>query len=239
MSEPEKPASPALSKAEITREIGKALSERRQLRNVSLDKVYRAIKIRLPYLEAMEQGNWDELPGEVFVRGFVNRYAGYLGLDAKALLAPYMSYMDGNGNQAAELGPRFKGAEAAKSAWIWVGLAVVLIVALVNFFKPRRTAPKLPASPPPAVEAKAAAPAPVPEPEKHQLSVYSQFPLWLRVQAENKTFEGFIRESSTWTWADQGRFSIRLGHTNQVSVLFDGQPVELKSNQKKVELPAE
>ena len=43
-------------------------------------------KIRAKYLRAMENEEWDLLPGEVYVRSFLRTYADFLGLDSRALL---------------------------------------------------------------------------------------------------------------------------------------------------------
>jgi hypothetical protein len=65
---------------------GAALPERlqaaRESRGLDLFRVERDTKIRLKYLKAMEDGDFEQLPGEVYARGFLRNYASYLGLDA-------------------------------------------------------------------------------------------------------------------------------------------------------------
>jgi hypothetical protein len=53
----------------------------REARGVDLFRVERDIRIRVKYLSAMEDGDFSQLPGEVYVRGFLRNYAAYLGLD--------------------------------------------------------------------------------------------------------------------------------------------------------------
>lgn len=48
-----------------------------------------AIKIRRKYLEALENEEFEILPGRVYVKGFLKNYAGYLGLDAGKILSLY------------------------------------------------------------------------------------------------------------------------------------------------------
>jgi hypothetical protein len=57
------------------------------------------------------------------------------------------------------------------------------------------------------------------------------------VTAADKMFEGFIPQSSSWTWKGEGSFTIRFGHTKQVSLSFDGEPVPLGDDQKSITLP--
>jgi cytoskeletal protein RodZ len=68
------------------RELGETLRRQREKLGLDLDQVERMTKIRKRYLIALEEGDWDVLPGEVYGRGFVRSYAEALGLDGLALL---------------------------------------------------------------------------------------------------------------------------------------------------------
>jgi cytoskeleton protein RodZ len=61
--------------------IGEALRRERQKRNLPLDQVSRELKISTRFLEAIEQENFDRLPGGVFAKSFVRQYARMLDLD--------------------------------------------------------------------------------------------------------------------------------------------------------------
>jgi len=69
--------------------IGETLREARSRRKVDLTEVEGAIKIRVRYLQAMENEEWDALPGGAYTRGFIRTYAGYLGLDGDRLADDY------------------------------------------------------------------------------------------------------------------------------------------------------
>jgi hypothetical protein len=69
--------------------IGPTLREARNRRKVDLSEVEAAIKIRVRYLQAMENEEWDALPGGAYTRGFIRTYAGYLGLDGDRLADDY------------------------------------------------------------------------------------------------------------------------------------------------------
>lgn len=73
----------------MSRELGSALREARHARGIELSEVHRDLKIRLPYLRAMEEDRWDELPGRAYARGFLATYAHYLGLDHHVLVERY------------------------------------------------------------------------------------------------------------------------------------------------------
>jgi cytoskeleton protein RodZ len=69
--------------------IGATLREARKRRKVDLSEVEAAIKIRVRYLQAIENEEWDALPGGAYTRGFIRTYAGYLGLDGERLADDY------------------------------------------------------------------------------------------------------------------------------------------------------
>ena len=53
---------------------------------VDINEVEVRTKIRAKYLRAMENEEWDLLPGEVYVRSFLRTYGDFLGLDSRELL---------------------------------------------------------------------------------------------------------------------------------------------------------
>ena len=69
--------------------IGPTLREARNRRKLDLPEVEAAIKIRVRYLQAMENEEWDALPGGAYTRGFIRTYAAYLGLDGDRLADDY------------------------------------------------------------------------------------------------------------------------------------------------------
>ena len=67
-------------------EIGETLREARMRRRIDMTEVETATKIRGKYLRALENEEWDLLPGPTFVKTFLRTYADYLGLDARNLV---------------------------------------------------------------------------------------------------------------------------------------------------------
>lgn len=239
-----------LSKAELIGEISRALRDRRAARSLSLEKVTQMIKIRLPYLQALEEGNWDQLPAEVFVRGFIRRYAGFLGLDGDKLIAPYVALSESPVEHREPQASERKG-DFGRNHLVWGFLGVLLIIGFLKVIKQESSGPvkavsAVPSNHIPPVEAP---PVVAPVVSKvdgpkatlisHQIDVFSPHPLWIRVNASNKNFEGFIPSSVNWSWKGEGTFTIRLGHTKDVTLSFDGKSVALTENQGKLTLPAE
>jgi cytoskeletal protein RodZ len=69
--------------------FGERLKRERELREVTLEEITSATRIGPRFLEALENEEWEKLPGGVFNRGFVRSVARYLGLDEEVLLGEY------------------------------------------------------------------------------------------------------------------------------------------------------
>lgn len=66
--------------------VGEILFAARERKGVDLHRAERDTKIRAKHLAALENGDYAELPGTVYARGFLRNYATYLGLDAEEVL---------------------------------------------------------------------------------------------------------------------------------------------------------
>ncbi len=66
--------------------IGPTLRQARNRRKVELSEVEATTKIRVRYLRAMENEEWDALPGDAYARSFLRTYASFLGLDGDRLV---------------------------------------------------------------------------------------------------------------------------------------------------------
>lgn len=70
-------------------ELGQWLREAREALGLSLAEVEANTRIRQKFLAALESEEWDALPGQVTARGFLRRYADFLGLDPDEAMARY------------------------------------------------------------------------------------------------------------------------------------------------------
>ncbi len=77
--------SPAVeSRPEVS--VGLVLRQARESRQMSVADVAQLLKISYRQVDALENDNWDALPGQTFVLGFIRNYARLLHLDAMPLL---------------------------------------------------------------------------------------------------------------------------------------------------------
>ncbi len=70
-------------------EIGAMLREARMRAHIDISEIESETKIRAKYLRALENEEWDLLPGPTFVKSFLRTYAEALGLDAKLIVEEF------------------------------------------------------------------------------------------------------------------------------------------------------
>ena len=77
-------------------EIGSTLRETRVRRKTTLQQAEDDTKIRVKYIQAMENDDFDLMPSAAYVKGFLRTYSLYLGLDADVILEEYRSRFEPN-----------------------------------------------------------------------------------------------------------------------------------------------
>jgi len=70
-------------------DIGSTLREARMRARIDISEIEAETKIRAKYLRALENEEWDLLPGPTYVKSFLRTYADALGLDGKLLVEEY------------------------------------------------------------------------------------------------------------------------------------------------------
>lgn len=72
-------------------DIGDKLRSARKTKGMSIEDVEKITKIQRRYLTAIENDDFDQLPGDFYVRAFIRQFADVVGLNGKELLADYKS----------------------------------------------------------------------------------------------------------------------------------------------------
>ncbi|MEK6531886.1 MAG: RodZ domain-containing protein [Deltaproteobacteria bacterium] len=91
---------------------GEYLKRERELRGVSLSKVFAVTRVSLRYLQALESDDYENLPHPTFVKGFIKTYCKFLGLDETDAVLRYELYLKEHLSPAGEHG-------AAKEMGLW------------------------------------------------------------------------------------------------------------------------
>lgn len=69
--------------------LGDTLREAREKQGLTYKDIEKGTSIRALYIEYIEKGEYDELPGDVYTKGFIRSYANFLKLDANALVQAF------------------------------------------------------------------------------------------------------------------------------------------------------
>ncbi|EEL04877.1 Transcriptional regulator [Bacillus cereus BDRD-ST196] len=75
----------------VVTELGQKLTEAREAKGLSIDQLHEITKIQKRHLVAIEEGNYDVLPGAFYARAFIKQYADAVGLNGEELLVEYQS----------------------------------------------------------------------------------------------------------------------------------------------------
>ncbi len=112
-----------------TTPFGEHLKRERELRGVSLDEIAAATRIKTSFLEALENGRWNELPGGAFNRGFVRATARFLGLDEDGMVAEFAIETNGGSQVKAPAEPSGAMPRNYRPALVAISALVVLLIA--------------------------------------------------------------------------------------------------------------
>ena len=108
-------------------EIGNTLREARVRRSITLQQVEEDTKIRVKYIQAMENEDFDVMPGATFVKGFLRTYSEYLSLDPEVMLDEYRS----RGRTTGEIQEPFGGVSMLGAPRGHRGRNTVVFVAVI------------------------------------------------------------------------------------------------------------
>jgi len=75
----------------VVTELGQKLKEAREAKGLSIDQLHEITKIQKRHLVAIEEGNYDVLPGAFYARAFIKQYADAVGLNGEELLVEHQS----------------------------------------------------------------------------------------------------------------------------------------------------
>jgi hypothetical protein len=111
--------------------IGSSLKDARLRMGLDLNTAAEATKIRSRHLQALEDEQFDVLPGQTYVRGFLKTYADFLGLDGQLYVDEYSSrfWVNEDGTPATRRKVRYRRKHHGR---IEMNMIVLTLVAIVG-----------------------------------------------------------------------------------------------------------
>ncbi len=109
--------------------LGQYLREVRQSRKFDLEEAASRLHIRPLYLRALESGNWSDLPGIAYGRGYLRQYAVFLGLSASEVMA-VCDRLQGKVQSRLNYLDIVSTEETPSHSMLWLSLAMIVAVLL-------------------------------------------------------------------------------------------------------------
>ena len=147
--------------------LGQMLRQERELRDIPLDRIEEATRIRSAQLRAIEDDRLDALPAEAYARGFVRTYAEYLGLNGDDVVAVFNEQWNRSAHRAEPALPHTPVSVARSSPAglfsLWVALACLLLAGSAVLYLMGGSGGGHTAQPPPATQPPATQPVTSPD----------------------------------------------------------------------------
>ena len=110
------------------------MRDMRVAHDTDLSAVAAALRIRQPYLQAIEEGRFDDLPGPTYAAGFVRAYAEYLGLEIGEVMRRYREVTRDGAAQAPLVAPLPVAEGRMPTGFILLVAAVLAAVAYGSWY---------------------------------------------------------------------------------------------------------
>jgi cytoskeleton protein RodZ len=222
-------------------EIGNSLREARLRQGLDFPEVEQATKVRSKYLRALEDEQFDILPGQTYVKGFLRTYSEYLGLDGQLYVDEYNSrYIPGDEEtplraQSKSVGrnPRVESS-VVLVALAAIGILTALVVVAWRFGSdtPETAIPDFSSQPPAASTAKPKSPATKPKrPAQARLTATGALgDSWMEVyagsQAGRLLYRGTLEAGQVLRFLRPKLFVV-MGRPGNVRLRLNGRIVNL------------
>lgn len=243
--------------------LGEILRKSREESGLDLHEVAHTLRIQYEYLRALENGNLEKLPPDVYVKAYIREYARFLNIDAGPLLDEYTALTQKEDEDVQPLPPLAK----KKSPLLRIALSVCLVTgvisALVVYISMHDREPVAPISPvtpsvpdhaesvPPGREPQqmtdipsspvapsvrdSLGPAPSKPGPQHMLGVTATETTWLRVETdEGKSEEVLLKPGETKQWSSPDGFKLRVGNAGGVRLVLDDRDIGVPGEKGRV-----
>jgi cytoskeleton protein RodZ len=218
--------------------LGKYLKRERENRKISLKEVSKQIKVREPFLRAVEEDRRDLFPSVTYVKGFLSAYAKYLGLDPNEIILRYEAESKGEPIIQPEALLEKRILWNPKYLWTIGGVIIVGFIVLYLLLSPSQP-PVIPL--PPKPEAKKPipqAPPPLaPPPVSETPSTAEEKEMILQIKAVERTWvaiqidgqpvrEATFQPGEIFTYRAARQIQLILGNAGGLEMTFNERRLE-------------
>jgi cytoskeleton protein RodZ len=239
------PRPPRAGREPPTERLGDILRRRREQRGDDLQHIADYLCIRKGFLTALENSDYNELPADAYVIGFLRSYSAYLGFDGREAIEHYRLEMAGRRRKTMLVLPTpiTEGRTPSTPIMIGAAIAALLIYAAWYGFSgsdraivsmpPPLPAPSTAAATAPATDASTAAagsspviaPAPaVSVPQAPHLVIKAEKESWVLVAdvKGNTVFDHVMKAGEAYEVPDTQGLKLTTGNGNAITISLDG-----------------
>lgn len=223
--------------------VGELLREEREKKGLSLRDIETAISIRTLYLNAIEEGNYHLIPGEVYLKGFIRNYSNYLGLNGQQMVELYRQTQlpaspvienSAPDNNTVNMTEKTSENSNKPNKWLLISLLAIGVAGSAWWLLSGPQTAKEPqvntqVQQPPAAPNQPAPIQPVipAQPVKAKTVIVTAKytdQCWTSVIADGKSiYEGTPKGGDTVTWEGQKEITITAGNAGGVDINVNGQ----------------
>ncbi len=216
--------------------VGQILKEKRVHLNLTIDDIQEKTNISGKHIEALENDEYRTIPGDAYVKGFINLYAKVVGLDGAVLVGQYKREQSGEEidkkNQLNIDSKKVLGRDLEtkqRSLWLLIAVFAAIAIGAFAYFGWLRSTP----------EAKTPKPKAVKTPEKKDIETEPdiQQPLelklkitvvdtdcWMEIISDGKqVFVGTIKTGESKTITAMDNIYLYAASGRRVVATFNGE----------------
>jgi len=230
-----------------TESLGHYLKKEREKKNISLRDVSRNTRVREHLLEAMEADRYDLLPSPTFVKGFLQSYAKYVGLDPNEVVLRFQNVMKGPPKEEPSPPPEEEVSQKTKPFWITGGavLGGILLILLLIYLTsqgpspppgaPTSPEPETKEGPVPTPSAPPLSPAPDQEGKPVSLQLKAAERTWIRFQIDDQAEkEAMLQPGEILNLRDTKRVHLLVGNAGGLDLTVNGRRLDRFGESREV-----
>jgi cytoskeleton protein RodZ len=210
-------------------ELGDMLRDARHKKHATLEQAAVATRIKVPFLAALEDGDYSALPGPAYITGFLRNYASYLGLHPDDVVQEYNAYRPVTQPMVRPATRVLAGSynRENRTRFLWGLAAIVLLLAGAYAIKQYNDASAhsyTPLNVSPSTLGGTISPTPKPNvaTKTVHLALHAIAPVWVRVTVDGRrAFQGRLQANGSRRWTGKSVYVLTMNGT-RLKVTLNG-----------------
>ena len=211
--------------------FGERLQREREMRGITLEEIADSTKIGTRSLRALEQEDFDKLPGGIFNKGFVRAYARYLGIDEEQAVTDFLAAAGESEPQLPNPSPTEKLTAYRSGSRGWAAALALVVLAAGGYaawrlnlwplagYTARQTAP--PVQPPAAIQPPVVAAA---TEKEFVVAIRAKEDAWLSITADGRVvMEGTLVAAESREVRARKSVVLKMGNAAGVEVSYNNR----------------